>query len=55
MISTLKKKIIILGECYEINETNLSVNNRGLTKFPESIGELVNLQNLWLRNNKLTS
>ena len=48
-------EIELWGECYNIETTNLNLNNSGLTgEIPSEIGNLINLTSLLLYNNQLT-
>ena len=41
--------------CFLLTQTVIDLSNKGLSALPESIGNLQNLQELWLYNNNLSS
>ena len=47
--------VVIGDDTFNNDTTMISLFRKGLTILPVEIGNLVNLQKLWVRNNKLTS
>jgi Leucine-rich repeat (LRR) protein len=46
--------ITILGKCYNLDEKILYLIDYQLTILPSEIGNLINLQTLWLYHNQLS-
>ena len=47
--------IVLFNETYYVSTTTtLDLQNKKLTSLPAEIGNLINLQQLWLNNNQLT-
>ncbi len=50
-----KKVLKIIEEAARDGREKLDLNGKGITELPDEIGQLTNLETLWLNDNPLTS